>query len=122
MIRLLAVFTQESLFSVLVFNSESEAHDAEAAIRAVAGEAADDLRFSHAEPDALVDVLASFAPEADEYPPCPICGEPIDFCPGHGEPLYDGRDGCIELDIPDDQYTDDWQQPAARPTDTETNR
>lgn len=22
---------------------------------------------------------------ADEYPRCPICGEPIDYCPGHGE-------------------------------------
>lgn len=20
-----------------------------------------------------------------EYPPCPRCGEPIDYCPGHGE-------------------------------------
>lgn len=20
----------------------------------------------------------------DEYPPCPICGEPIDYCQGHG--------------------------------------
>jgi len=19
----------------------------------------------------------------DEYPPCPICGDPIDYCPGH---------------------------------------
>lgn len=21
------------------------------------------------------------------YPECPICGEPIDYCPGHGEVL-----------------------------------
>ncbi len=21
---------------------------------------------------------------ADEYPPCPICGDPIDYCQGHG--------------------------------------
>lgn len=23
----------------------------------------------------------------DDYPDCPICGEPIDYCPGHGEVL-----------------------------------
>lgn len=22
--------------------------------------------------------------EHDEYPPCPICGDPIDYCLGHG--------------------------------------
>lgn len=22
--------------------------------------------------------------EVDEYPPCPECGDPIDYCQGHG--------------------------------------
>lgn len=24
-------------------------------------------------------------PSIEEYPPCPICGDPIDYCLGHGE-------------------------------------
>jgi hypothetical protein len=114
MIRLLAVFKQESLYSVLLFNSEFESHNAEAAIRAVAGESADDLRFSHAVPDTLVDVIASFAtPETDEYPPCPICGEPIDFCPGHGERNAEEPE---EGDLRGREYE------GQTDTDTETNR
>ena len=31
-----------------------------------------------------VDALTLYS-DADEYPACPICGDPIDYCLGHGE-------------------------------------
>lgn len=45
--------------------------------------------------------------EHDEYPPCPICGDPIDYCLGHGATTEEDPSGRHEVEPDSLEQTDE---------------
>jgi hypothetical protein len=43
------------------------------------------MSVSNADWESLRAAVADPEGPPEEYPPCPICGDPIDYCQGHGE-------------------------------------
>lgn len=94
-----AAYTVETFGSFLAHAIESSDDDARNGWSVLTDDASD-----------WVDALALYG-EADDYPACPICGDPIDYCQGHGElsesdaTAYLLRDG--NLHVPCSRYGHD---------------